>query len=78
MKDIPGALFKALAVFALRDINLLKIESRPYLGKPWQYLFYLDVVGRPTDSPLKEALFNLQEVSTFVKILGSYQPHREG
>lgn len=78
VKDIPGALFKALAVFALRDINLLKIESRPYHGKPWQYLFYLDVVGRPNASPLKEALQNLEEVTTFVKILGSYQPHREG
>ncbi|HOV99252.1 MAG TPA: prephenate dehydratase [Bacteroidota bacterium] len=77
VKDIPGALFKALAVFALRDINLLKIESRPYRGKPWQYLFYLDVQGRADSSPLTEAIRNLEEVSAFVKILGSYQPHRD-
>ncbi|MCX7984195.1 MAG: prephenate dehydratase [Bacteroidetes bacterium] len=74
VKNIPGALFKAIAVFALRDINLLKIESRPYRGKPWQYLFYLDVQGRPNATPLKEALNHLAEVSMFVKLLGSYLP----
>jgi prephenate dehydratase len=74
VKDIPGALFKAIAVFTLRDINLLKIESRPYQGKPWQYLFYLDVDGTPDRSPLVEALNHLKEVCTFVKVLGSYQP----
>ena len=74
VKDIPGALFKAIAVFTLRDINLLKIESRPYPGKPWQYLFYLDVEGASSRSPLAEAMGHLKEVCTFVKVLGSYQP----
>ena len=77
VKDIPGALFKAIAVFTLRDINLLKIESRPFPGKPWQYLFYLDVEGSPACSPLAEALKHLQEVSTVVHILGSYTPFKE-
>ncbi|MBN1398129.1 MAG: prephenate dehydratase [Bacteroidetes bacterium] len=73
-KNIPGSLFKSLAVFALRDINLLKIESRPLVGKPWEYLFYLDVEGTPNSDPLKQALNHLKEMCTFVRVLGSYTP----
>jgi prephenate dehydratase len=74
VKDIPGALFKALEVFALRNINLMKIESRPFVGKPWEYLFYLDVEGEPEHNPLKQALIHLKKVYRFVRVLGSYHP----
>jgi len=74
-KDVPGALFKCLAVFSLRDINLLKIESRPIIGKPWNYLFYLDFEGNIQDDRCKKALNHLEELAEFIKFLGSYQPH---
>jgi prephenate dehydratase len=72
--NVPGALFKAMACFALRDLNLTKIESRPLRGKPWEYLFYLDLLGRDTDCGVKNALANLAEITDFIKVLGSYQP----
>ncbi|MCI0706265.1 MAG: prephenate dehydratase [Ignavibacteriae bacterium] len=72
VRNIPGALFKALGSFALREINLLKIESRPLVGKPWQYLFYLDIEGSVRDPHIVAALKHLQELSTLVRVLGSY------
>lgn len=71
-KNVPGALFRALGVFALRDINLFKIESRPITGKPWEYLFYLDFSGNRVDEVNRRALDHLSEISSSVKILGSY------
>lgn len=68
----PGALFRALAVFALRDLNLTKIESRPIEGRPWEYSFYLDVSGDVSDPPLARALDHLREMCEVVVVLGSY------
>lgn len=72
MKNLPGALFKSLAVFSLRDIDLYKIESRPIFGKAFQYLFYLDFAGNAHDEPQKNALRHLQEMTTFFRYLGTY------
>jgi prephenate dehydratase len=71
-KNVPGSLFKALAVFALREINMLKIESRPHVGKPWEYLFYLDIEGSPRQPQVRQALNHLDELTTFVRVLGAY------
>jgi prephenate dehydratase len=71
VKNIPGALFKALSVFALRDISLSKIESRPLRGHPWDYVFYLDFL-RGDDEPARNALHHLAEVADLVKVLGIY------
>ncbi len=72
-RNIPGALFRALSALALRDLNLVKIESRPLRGKPWEYLFYLDLLGRREDTPVKNALAHLAEVADFLRVLGSYR-----
>jgi prephenate dehydratase len=71
VKNVPGALFKSLSVFALRDISLSKIESRPMRGRPWEYVFYVDFL-RGDDEPARNALRHLGEVAEFVKVLGVY------
>jgi len=71
VKNTPGALFKSLSVFALRDISLSKIESRPMRGRPWEYVFYVDFL-RGDDEPARNALRHLGEVAEFVKVLGIY------
>ncbi len=71
LRNAPGALFKALSVFALRDLNLSKIESRPRRGHPWEYVFYVDFLSGE-DEPARLALRHLEEISEFVKVLGIY------
>ena len=72
IKNQPGALFKALSVFALRDISLSKIESRPVKGRPWEYVFYADIM-RGDDEAARNAVRHLEEICDFVKILGIYR-----
>jgi prephenate dehydratase len=75
LKNVPGALFKALSVFALRDISLSRIESRPMRGHPWEYVFFVDML-RGDDEQARNALRHLAEVSELVKILGVYPAAR--
>ena len=72
LKNVPGSLFKAMSVFALRDIDLTKIESRPLQGKPWEYLFYIDFIGSIHDDVVKRALDHLSEYAVTLRVLGSY------
>ena len=72
MRNIPGALFRALSAFALRDLNLTKIESRPLRGKPWDYLFYVDFIGHTADPVTKHALGHLAELADMWRVLGCY------
>jgi len=71
--NVPGALFKCLSVFALRDIDLTKMESRPLRGRPWEYFFYVDFRGNVKELCCRNALAHLQEVTNFLRVLGCYE-----
>jgi len=68
----PGGLFKCLSVFAQHHIDLMKIESRPIHGQPWEYLFYLDFLGNTKDKQTRSALNRLSKATNFLEVLGCY------
>lgn len=68
----PGSLYKCLGFLAANNINLLKLESRPSRQRAWEYVFYLDFEGHRDDPPVRKALAELAEHTTFCKVLGSF------
>ena len=72
VKDRTGALYDLLRPFAMRGINLTKIESRPSRRKAWEYLFFVDVEGHVADERVKQTLEEVKRQCLFLKILGSY------
>jgi 3-deoxy-7-phosphoheptulonate synthase len=71
--NTPGSLFQALRVLAERNINMVKLESRPIAGKPWEELFYLDVAIPEAEEPFGLALEELKGVTEGLRILGVYR-----
>ena len=78
LPSTPGALFKSLSVFALRDINLTKLESRPIPGRPWEYIFYVELAARRDDLACARALTHLAEFAKWTRVLGTYKGWMRG
>ncbi len=72
VKNEPGSLYNALKAFSANGINLTKLESRPIIGKPWEYRFYIDIEGDSEDPNIKKALLKLSEETDSIKVIGSY------
>jgi len=68
----PGSLHKAMGALAERNLNLLKLESRPSRSRAWEYVFYLDFEGHRDDPVVREALAELAAHTVFCKVLGSF------
>jgi prephenate dehydratase len=72
IRNEPGALLRALTVFADHELNMSKLESRPARDRPWEYVFWVDLDADAAALAAREALDDLAGVTTLVRVLGSY------
>lgn len=68
----PGALFQVMKIFSEYRINLVKLESRPMLGKPWEYMFYADLEADVHTEGLAPMMAALEDTSEYLRVLGRY------
>jgi chorismate mutase/prephenate dehydratase len=78
VKDKPGALFSILSCFKEEGVNMSKIESRPFRGRPWEYFFFVDLTGHEADAAIRRAVVKVRAKTIDFKILGSYPCESEG
>jgi prephenate dehydratase len=69
---VAGSLYRCIGAFAERHLNLTKLESRPRAGRPWEYVFYVDVEAPAEEPAMIEALSEVSEHATFTRLLGTY------
>jgi prephenate dehydratase len=72
VSHVAGSLYRCIGAFAERHLSMNKIESRPRAGRPWEYVFYVDVEAPADDPAMIEALAEVSEHATFTRVLGSY------
>ncbi len=72
VENRPGTLYQALGALATRQINLVKLESRPGRTRPWDYIFYVDIDGHTDEAKVQDALSALRKQTSFLRVLGSY------
>lgn len=72
-----GSLYRLLGIFAREELNLLKIESRPMLGRSWEYLFFLDFAADAIEQPLERILREVADYTSTLRVLGHYRQAEE-
>ena len=77
VKHETGSLYKMLASFYHTGLNLMNLESRPMVGKSWEYFFFIDVTGNLSDPLVADVIDEVRSKSTYVKILGNYRAYEK-
>lgn len=75
VKNTPGSLYSALEGFARNGVNLIKLESRPILGEPWHYFFFMDLEGNVSDVRIQKSIDFLKSHCKSYRLLGNYKKY---
>lgn len=76
LDNTPGQLFKLTKLFAQHNINMIKIESRPDINNPFEYIFFIDIIGNIKDENIRAALKEIKSGDRYFKYLGNYKKYQ--